>query len=184
MITFITPCSRPAYLPTIRANITSQFEDFTWIIVYDSDTVPNTFEDERILQYAITSKVSVSGNAQRNFGLDIVRDQFTDSYVYFLDDDNILHPSFRSVYDNITHEVTAFSSEKRDGSRFMTVESKNAFQSQSIDTANVILSARIAIRYNWILSLYGADGYYFANFRDNPSIAFVPGVHAYYNYLR
>ncbi len=40
----------------------------------------------------------VVGNTQRNYGLSFVED---DNYIYFLDDDNIIHPNFWKIAEEL-----------------------------------------------------------------------------------
>jgi glycosyltransferase involved in cell wall biosynthesis len=91
MISIITPCCRPENLRLLSLSIDFSQID-RWYIIYD------TREGRKYTkQFDLNSKVielecseGISGNPQRNLGLKLVRDGF----VYFLDDDNIIHPEF------------------------------------------------------------------------------------------
>ena len=49
--------------------------------------------DDRVAEYFWEGKIS--GNPQRNFALDLLREK--EGYIYFLDDDNKMHPNFWRV---------------------------------------------------------------------------------------
>ena len=109
-LTIITPCSRPENLPALYRSL-----DFRivreWIIVHDTTRgriVEHQFLDDprvREVEYADASGISAAGNAQRNFALRLLHG---DGYVYFLDDDNVVHPNFwRVLLRNVAPRVSA-----------------------------------------------------------------------------
>ena len=82
-INIITPCSRPENLKVISESINIPKQNYRWIVVFDGFTyeeedIPNNCE-----AYSIKDSNSIYGNAQRNFGIDLV----TEGYLYFNDDD-------------------------------------------------------------------------------------------------
>lgn len=90
-LTIITPCSRPDNLSALAASIEPgrKLFDLTWRIVFDGARV------EKVeFPGAITSIVkdfdSNVGNAQKNAALD----HTMSGWVWFLDDDNLVHPDF------------------------------------------------------------------------------------------
>lgn len=104
-LSIITPCSRPSNLPIIYDSIiiNRHFfkEGIEWIIVYDNEKV-----DERILSYIDKKFIDIKlytykreegdpyASYMRNVGLKYV----TGDYIYYLDDDNIIHENF---YENV-----------------------------------------------------------------------------------
>ena len=96
-ITIITPCSRPENIKTIQQSI--NFQHINWIIVYDGKCVNKIQElnHPQIQEHIHTDKDSIKGTAQRNYALKFVESGF----VYFLDDDNIIHPNFYQLIDII-----------------------------------------------------------------------------------
>ena len=98
-ITIITPCSRIHNLPMLYESI--KFDKIhKWIIVYD--TTVNSYchsfiHSEQIIEVDCKSSLNgVVGNTQRNYALSLVED---DNYIYFLDDDNIIHPDFWKIIE-------------------------------------------------------------------------------------
>ena len=93
-ITIITPCSRIHNLPMLHESI--KFDKINkWIIVYDTTVdsyYQSFFSHEQITEVHCKSSLNgVVGNTQRNYGLSFVED---DNYIYFFDDDNIIHRNF------------------------------------------------------------------------------------------
>ena len=89
-IYIVTPCYRQQNLETIRKSI-----DFSvihkWYIVYDTSRdrhYTKIFKDPQIIELEC-SDFGIAGHPQRNFAIDIIEDGF----IYFVDDDNIVHPN-------------------------------------------------------------------------------------------
>ncbi len=95
-LTIITACSRPNNLKKIKESINVKCE---WIIVYDSSDPIKNFEEKWITE--INIKGGVVGAKQKNFGLDYA---FSTDYVYFLDDDNLLHSDFYKLLEIVKKE--------------------------------------------------------------------------------
>tara|TARA_Y100000817_G_scaffold314286_1_gene312639 strand:- start:684 stop:1277 length:594 start_codon:yes stop_codon:yes gene_type:complete len=88
-------------LPSIDFNYIEK-----WIIVHDSDKVKEKAFGEnggRILEFFNNDLAGDSGNPQRNRGLEAVAELYPEGsvFVYFLDDDNIIHPNFYVVLQHI-----------------------------------------------------------------------------------
>jgi hypothetical protein len=99
-ITIITPCIRPDNLLIIQKSIPWEHVA-EWIIVYDNKRItenPNLFSSDIIKEYLYTGE-GISGNPQRNYALDHVT--YPDTYIYFLDDDNIIKPKMYKLLDII-----------------------------------------------------------------------------------
>jgi hypothetical protein len=97
MLTIITPSYRQNLLPQIKESI--RFEQIKeWIIVYDPTKTyakKTLFNHPQIRELHIPYKQPWSrlGNSQRDFALELVES----GWIYFLDDDNIVHPSFWEI---------------------------------------------------------------------------------------
>ena len=86
-------------LPSIDFNYIEK-----WIIVHDSDKVKEkVFDRAEIVEFFNNDLAGDSGNPQRNRGLEAVAELYPEGsvFVYFLDDDNIIHPNFYVVLQNI-----------------------------------------------------------------------------------
>ncbi len=104
MLSIITPCTRPFNLTLIYNSI-----DFSkihkWYICYDATKIHNhinMFCNEQIVEIFVdgTCVNSMFGNEQRNVGMRNVQS----GYVFFLDDDNLMHPDFFSSVDTTIPE--------------------------------------------------------------------------------
>ena len=69
-LNIITPCSRPHFLHRIAESINIPKENYRWIVVFDSETIPTDIPECEA--YCIKDVKSVCGNAQRNLAIDLV----------------------------------------------------------------------------------------------------------------
>jgi glycosyltransferase involved in cell wall biosynthesis len=190
-ITIITPCTRENNLKLIEKSIFDQkskanFVDINWIIVVDNDIIAKLKDetlDANIIYYS--DEDSISGNEQRNKGLEFVKD----GWVYFLDDDNILHPDFIEIFEN-----TLLSNPKKKGfvfdQIFTTGEIRCLAKEENvrtgyIDTAQFIIHRSI-ISELWKKNTYDADGYFISSIFNNnkDGFVFINKSFCYYNWLR
>ncbi len=115
-----------------------------WILVYDTakqHDLESFFADKPKIKEIYFQGPGVSGNAQRNRGLQ----QVNDGLVYFLDDDNIVHPHFWELATNswLGHVVTC--DQLRDPSLLdMVVPTREVFKGDQvvlghIDTAMFVI---------------------------------------------
>ncbi len=164
-ITVITPCCRPQNLIKVKDSIDFNYVD-EWIIVYDGKTIynhPNIFQNEgnpKIKEYLYRSKGSagdksrgISGNPQRNYALDHVQNE--DTYLYFLDDDNLIHKDLYRLLDIA------------DEGKLYTFDQENRLKGDSIvlskvDSGSVLIDFKLCKTLRWIPSEYAADFYYIA----------------------
>jgi hypothetical protein len=94
-LNIVTPCSRPQNLHLISNSINIPRDCYRWIVVFDGNEPPtkNLIPDNCEI-YCFQDKDSAYGHYQRNYALELIKD----GYVYFNDDDTILH---RNLWDNI-----------------------------------------------------------------------------------
>ncbi len=155
-MTLITPSMRPENLQRVKNSINFDYVD-EWIIVYDGSKIsknPYLFknkENGKIKEYIHTSK-GISGNPQRNFALDHVQNE--DTYLYFVDDDNLIHKDLYKLLDIV------------DDGKIYTFDQKNGIEGNSIllghiDTAMVLIDYKLCKNIRWTLMEYAADFYYF-----------------------
>lgn len=188
-LSIITPCSRPLNLPTIYASILEMNEsNVEWIIVYDLDEI-----DERILAYEKEIPIILlkerrgvgKGSMQRNAGLDIC----SGDYIYFLDDDNLVHPM---LYDRIRSygeedKILIFNQFDVKWGRRTRDFSIKKIKPFYIDTAQIIVPKKykhirwsnkrtIAEEYDYLVDLIKEAG------EDN--VKWVNRLFSYRNYLR
>ena len=187
MLTIITPCSRPQFLLKLKESI--QFEKIDkWIIVYDTsrDRSYTKMFDESKIEEVFCSDLGQAGHPQRNFGVKMV----TDGHIYFLDDDNIIHPEFW----NLTFEPDYFYTFDQlrtkkgtvlKGIKETTVLKGNKIKVNHIDTAMFVVPLKMFEDNSWDITKYNADGFFitqvFAKYSNMHK--YINVIASYYNFL-
>ena len=154
-MTIITPSIRPNNLMSIKNSINFDYVD-EWIIVYDGSKIqenPNVFGNEnndKIKEYIYEGE-GISGNPQRNFALTKITN--TDTFIYYLDDDNSIHPSLYKLLNVV------------DKNKMYTFNQVNRCKGYNvylcgIDTAMCLIHYNLCKNIIWIHDRYDADGYY------------------------
>jgi hypothetical protein len=150
-INIITPCSRPTNLHLISKSINIPRENYRWIVVCDSESLP----DKELIPnnceiYTHKNTQSISGNSQRNFALDMVRE----GYVYFNDDDTLIHQELWENVKDLNNDFITFQQITKHGYLRLIGEVKY----QRIDSHNFLLSYNVVGKTRWVLNKYEADG--------------------------
>jgi hypothetical protein len=178
-LSIITACSRPENLDAIRKSITFEC---VWHIIYDSATLTKKFTEPWIIENNL--KGGIVGNAQKSMGLDLVED----GWVYFLDDDNIIHPSF---YETISGFVTehpeleawVFNQDCGNGDVRWAIPEN--IKVGCIDLAQFMLGRQLlgSTRFEQV---YESDGLIVESLykRYRPKFGHILDTICYYNYLR
>lgn len=177
-MTLITPCIRPSNLPKIKNTIDFDYVD-EWIIVYDGKKIsnnPQIFKKEnnpKIKEYLYTGEGG-TGNPQRNYALDRVQNPNT--FLYFLDDDNIMCQDIFRLLDII------------DDDRIVTFDSKikgNNIELNCIDSAMFLVDFKLSKNIRWKPFEYAADFYYINEcYQNNKNKwVYVNNKFAFYNAL-
>lgn len=179
-LTIITASYRIDNLLEIKKSINFYYVD-EWIIVYDGSKItnnPKLFENQennKIKEYVYNGE-GISGNPQRNYALTKITTQ--DTLLYYLDDDNIIHPNMYKLLNII------------DNNKLYTFNQYNRIKGNDIrvghiDTAMTIIPYKLCKNEKWILDRYDADGYYIQEcYNNNKSLhIFVDNDLCYYNKL-
>lgn len=161
-VTIITPCIRPENLDIILKTI-----DFSviqeWIIVYDGKKItenPLKYQGHpQIHEVVHYDPASNSGNSQRNYGISVLYDNTS---VYFLDDDNTVHPELYRLLPFIEKgKIYTFNQQRPDNVfPFKPILKGNYISRYHMDTAMFIVDADIIKSggIQWNTSAYNADG--------------------------
>lgn len=177
MINIITPCSRPQNLHTIAASINIPKDQYKWIVVFDKEYVETDLIPTNCMFLYHQDINSISGNAQRNVGMDLI----DPGYVYFLDDDNILHPQLYDRIKDLNDDIIYFNQELKGSIRFREPKLGWGF----IDTACVLFKSELIGDIKWELGIYEADFKFFQKiFEKTTSINYIPKILCYYNKLK
>jgi hypothetical protein len=177
-INIITACSRPNNLEVISKSINIPSENYRWIIVYDGEEKPSDLiVPENCEFYTHKDIKSRVGNSQKNFALDII----DSGYVYFNDDDTLIHPE---LWDSIKDRNNDFISFKQNDNRGrLRLHGEVGYQ--KIDSHNFILTRELIGDSRWILDKYEADGLFAIEcYNKSKSFIKVDKVLSIYNQLR
>jgi glycosyltransferase involved in cell wall biosynthesis len=178
-ITIITPCCRSDNLPKLFESI-----DFTkiakWIIVYDISRdrkYKYQFNHPQIVEMEC-DKVGAYGHPQRNVGIK----QVEDGFIYFLDDDNVIHPGFWELIGPLDPTKFYTFDQQRTAS---SVLRGNVIRVGHIDTAMFLVHKQQIRAIKWVENKYEADGLFISAIaRTNPGAhVYVPQIACYYNFL-
>jgi len=178
-LNIVTPCSRPYNLNKISNSISNSIpkENYRWIIVFDSDEVPDAFPDNCEV-YATRNSQSTVGHAQRNYALELINS----GHIYFNDDDTVIHPDLWESIKYIDADFISFSQNNKDGS--MRIKG-DYIGISGIDSHNFIVSYDIAKNFKWVIDKYEADGIFAKECYDiSNSKVFIDKVLSVYNLLR
>jgi SAM-dependent methyltransferase len=154
-LTIITPSYRVNNLLEIKKSINFEYVE-QWIIVYDGSKIidnPNLFqnqENNKIKEY-VHDSYGISGNPQRNYALSQITNP--DTLLYYLDDDNIIHPNLYRLL-NIIHDNNLYTFNQVNRCKGCNV------YVGGIDTAMIIIPYKLCKNQRWINDYYDADGYY------------------------
>lgn len=181
LITIITPSYRIDNLAAIKDSI--NFDHIReWIIVYDGTKItenPHLFAGcEKIREYVHHGGTGISGNPQRNYALDTIPGD-SETWIYFLDDDNIVHPDFWKLLTIVEkNHIYTFDQHNRING--------NKIGIGCIDTAMFLVDWNICKNLRWIASSYEADYFYIRACYDaapSNSWVYINNTLCYYNII-
>lgn len=179
-ITIITPSYRFKNLVNIKKSINFDYVN-EWLIIYDGNKIkenPRLFKnDNKIKEYLYKDEDSKWGNSQRNFALTKITTENT--FIYYLDDDNIVHPNLYRILDKI-HKNKLYSF-----NQYNRIKGNNICVG-GIDTAMMLLDYNLYKEIRWLKDIYEADGYYLTecyNINTENHI-YINNDICFYNYFR
>ena len=184
-ITIITPCYRLENIHKLKESINFNYLE-EWIIVYDGTKIienPNIFGNIENVKEYVNKDEGSSGNPQRNFALSKITN--LNSSLYFLDDDNIMHPFLFEVLKFLDKNRMYTFNQNNYGSFNSTLLGNNVSVC-NIDTAMMLISCSKLPDKKWNIHEYSADGLYISDCyeinKDNH--IYINNTLSYYNKLR
>jgi tetratricopeptide (TPR) repeat protein len=197
-ITFITPCSRPHNLPAIHASLLLQWHRVNrWIVVFDAKIIPDADAERHIfldgpkIEYtSFQSESSLFGNGQRNHALASIvgrPKEFEASYIYFLDEDNVVHPELWNL--DLPPDCSCIVSFDQYFAKTMPcVRRGDCLRKFEIDTAQVLVGCRTYLTQPilWFEMAHEADGMWIEVMGQlfGSNHIYIPRIAALYNPLR
>lgn len=180
MFNIITPCARAHNLTFIEESINIPEDQYRWIIVFDSPSIPEVYIPKKAEVYAYQENGSVVGHAQRNFALNLINN----GHIYFNDDDTVVHPN---LWDNIKdsldiYDFISFDQSNRNGNLRLK---GNNIKIDHIDSHNFIVSYILCKDIRFHIDKYNADGYFATDcYAKSRSSLYIQKSLSIYNYLR
>jgi len=175
MLYIVTPCSRPENLAQIRKSIPSAL---TWVVMMDASTDHKAPSGASVTHYS--TRTGGWGNPLRNEFLDLYQDQFTENdWVYFLDDDNILHPKFIQQLESLLHLDAGIVTWGQEGRLRPTDQPRIG----NIDTASFMFRPTKTNKLRFE-NIYEADGMFAQAATRLTNLICVEAYLCYYNALR
>jgi len=207
----ITPCSRLQNLALVCDSLRFDYI-LKWIVVHDTTRAfvrpaIELLSNPKIVQ--ISQSGGISGNPQRNRALDEISHSFVEpgTFVYFLDDDNVIHPQLWNILDHAQPgRIYSFDALSGEGmvpeeeflkfwrqipctcpSTDQTVRLRgSSLTINSIDTAQVLIDFDLIGNIRWQVDRYDADGVFIEEVQRNHPYKhqYISEVACYYNFLR
>lgn len=92
-ISIITPCIRPLNLPTIyRSILKNKSSDMEWIVIFDGEIDHRIMVYESFVKIKLFNRVREKGDSYASMLRNIGIENSIGDYLYYLDDDNTIHP--------------------------------------------------------------------------------------------
>ena len=192
-LNIITPCSRPENLLKISESINIPRENYRWIVVCDSDYLPdNSLIPENCEIYNHKNLNSSYGNSQRNYAIDMVKK----GHIYFNDDDTLMHPNLWENIKDFNFDFLSFNQLLKNGNPRLTgnititlnnanVLIKGLVSIGDIDCHNFIVSNDIVKDTRFIVGRYDADGHFATEcYKKSIIILYINKALSIYNSLR
>lgn len=180
-LNIITPCSRPFNLKKIEESINIPKSHYRWIIVFDFESIPPLeHTPQQCEMYATKDIYSRFGNSQRNYALNLIEK----GYIYFNDDDTIIHKNLWENIKDINDDVDfiSFAQENKNGSQRLIAGN---IKLNHIDSHNFITKYDICKNIRFNKHLYNADGIFAVEaFKKSNNHLIIQKTLSTYNYLK
>jgi uncharacterized membrane protein YvbJ len=182
----VTPATRLENLELIHKSIDWSYVT-KWIVVYDKKIIsknPFLFRDKpNVIELLNLSKKSIRGSVQRNAGIEyLLKNKNNKGFIYFLDDDNIVHPKFYNIYSSFKQEkIYTFNQQVK----IRHIRLGNKFNLYHIDTAMFVVNLSLIKNIRWKMKIHETDYYFIKKcLKTNKNrYVHINKVGCYYNYL-
>jgi len=177
MIHIVTPCSRPEMLGFLRESIPAECK---WTVMLDFSTSKSKIP--KGINVIRSNVGGWFGHPLRNMAIDYLQTSAShNDYVYFLDDDNIIHPDWYQAVKDCNEDFVNWAQVYRNGQpRLNATESPRV---GNIDTASFMMKIG-AIGKSRFQMIYEADGLFAQAIYKNGTTRVINEYLCYYNYLR
>ncbi len=195
----ITPSIRINNLLKIKKTI--DFDKIKkWIIVYDTNVIKKKkkffTKNKDIIELFHKDRLSIIGNSQKNFALDYLNKKKNKNfYIYYLDDDTILHKNFYKVIENLEDDKTPFiytfdqlrkqKTHINNEFKYIKILKGNVIRINYIDTGMFLPNFSLINKIKWSKKKYNADGEYIVKCikKNKDKHRYLPIVACHYNFF-
>lgn len=153
-LNIITPCSRPENLDVVSKSINIPKENYRWIVVFDSETIPENIPECEA--YCIKDVNSVAGFGQRNLALELI----TEGWVYLQDDDTVMHPELWDNIKDLDNDFISFDQVWKSGVHRLY---GNIVKLSYVDSHNFIVHTSLISDEKFVINRRDADGVFAEN---------------------
>ena len=199
LVNIVTPCTRPENLLAIQESINNHANfKYRWHIIFENLKLNN--RPDRIYidhlkkklnknnKYYWATSNGIAGHTHRNFIIDKLSGEI--GWLYFNDDDNILHPDFSKInFEETGCSAIVLSQKDPDGTNRVydgntLIACPHNMKVRCIDTAQLIFNQKKNKNLYFDDRYYWADGIFAEKFYEkNTNIKYLKDLFCYYNYL-
>jgi len=170
-------------------------EDFTWLVVLDrsleispevaKEYYPSLVNADVVLS---TGSRSIGGYVHKNLAISISRERYPDSWIHFLDDDTICHPSFFSLAKILDDKhIFAVFHQSFNDTFLRHIASFSDIRPARIDMGQYILNLKkLPMDFFFDENIYMSDGIEIGKLYDSvgkENVQVVDMILSYFNYL-
>lgn len=177
MLYIITPCSRPENLEQISKTI-PKFA--TWVVLHEPTIKAPKLDNALFIQCPKTGFVGADG---RNYFVEKFHLNDED-WIYSLDDDNIIHPSFSLIENMLDDDFSLIYWGQLNKNDSIRLKPLDQIILNTIDTACYVSKWKYNKRARYDTTAYNYDGLYAIECAKNGPILKLNNYLCYYNYLR
>ena len=199
LVNIVTPCTRPENLLAIQESINNHANfKYRWHIIFENlklDNRPDRIYIDHLKKklnnnnkYYWATSNGIAGHTHRNFIIDKLSGET--GWLYFNDDDNILHPDFSKInFEETGYSAIVLSQKDSDGTNRVydgntLIASPHNMKVRRIDTAQLIFNLYSLKDLYFDDRYYWADGIFAEKFNEkNTNIKYLKDLFCYYNYL-
>jgi glycosyltransferase involved in cell wall biosynthesis len=194
----VTRCTRPQFLKTVKESIFKTIKfDIKWWVVFDTRVIKDIDAEFLSELQSIGGTPLFFEGVEGDFAHTLLSktiDLIEDGFIYFLDDDNILHEDFwdemsKAIKENPDKRGFIFH-QKIGGKDFTGQDIREGKPENTkvrhIDMAQFVLSRDLIGEVRFVPNDYIADGYFIEKiYRQSPDdFFFIDKVLCYYNELK
>ncbi len=186
-LNIVTPVSRPYFLPYIEQDFIKHFKEIrpTWYCIFDVGfrVAPLPIKPINVGCWESNIRPNGYGGGARNIALDKIKE----GWIFFLDDDNTIHPDFESVFlgalkDYPDGEWFVFEQVLPDGRTYLKATDKPRIG--RIDMGQCVVKRQAIGNLRMAIDRYDADGYFYEALAKTVKPIAIPKPAVFYNALR